>query len=89
MSRIKTLIVVLLSTLALEVTGADPVDINSASAAELAEAMNGIGMAKAEEIVAYREKFGPFKSVDDLVMVRGVGEKTVEKNRDRLTVQSP
>ena len=89
MSRIKMLIVVLLSTLALEVTGAGPVDINSASAAELAEVMNGIGMAKAEEIVAYREKFGPFKSVDDLVMVRGVGEKTVEKNRDRLTVQSP
>jgi competence protein ComEA len=89
MSRITTFLLVLLCTFALEVTGADQVDINSASAAQLAEALNGVGMSKAEAIVAYREQFGPFKTVDDLLLVRGIGESTVEKNRDRLTVQPP
>nr|MBA3493967.1 helix-hairpin-helix domain-containing protein [Gammaproteobacteria bacterium] len=49
----------------------------------------GIGPAKAEAIVAYREKHGPFKSVDDLVMVQGIGEKTVEMNRESLGVSMP
>ncbi|CAN5672426.1 hypothetical protein BH18PSE1_BH18PSE1_04910 [soil metagenome] len=67
----------------------ESVDINSADAATLADALQGIGPAKAEAIVAYREKHGPFKSVDDLVMVQGIGEKTVEMNRENLDVSMP
>ncbi len=67
----------------------ESVDINSADAATLANALQGIGPAKAEAIVAYREKHGPFKSVDDLVMVQGIGEKTVEMNRESLGVSMP
>lgn len=60
------------------------VDINRASAAEIAEALHGVGLAKAEAIVAWREQNGPFQSVEQLAEVKGIGLKTVEKNRDRL-----
>jgi competence protein ComEA len=65
---------------------ASPVDINTADAAALAEVIKGVGPAKAQAIVAYREKHGPFKSVDDLTLVSGIGTKTIENNRDNLTV---
>ena len=64
----------------------NPVDINTADAVTLAEAIKGVGPAKAQAIVAYREKHGPFKSVDDLTLVSGIGTKTIENNRDNLTV---
>ncbi|MDX1471831.1 MAG: helix-hairpin-helix domain-containing protein [Flavobacteriaceae bacterium] len=60
------------------------VNINSASAEELAKVLKGIGMKKAEAIIAYREKFGPFKSANELTAVKGIGEKTVEKNRSKI-----
>jgi competence protein ComEA len=65
---------------------ADAVNINTADAATLATALNGIGQSKAEAIVAYRESNGPFKSVDQLADVKGVGLKTVDKNRTQMTV---
>ena len=65
-----------------------PVNINTASAAELS-ALNGIGNAKAQVIVAYREKNGPFKSVDDLREVNGIGEKLLAKLRPHVTVGAP
>lgn len=65
---------------------ADKVDINTADAQTLAESLNGIGLAKAEAIVAHREQNGPFKSIEQLAEVKGIGLKTVEKNRDRITV---
>ncbi len=65
---------------------AEPVNINTADAQSLAEAINGVGLKRAEAIVLHREQNGPFKSVNELVQVRGVGEKSVEKSRDRLTV---
>jgi competence protein ComEA len=71
-----------LSTL---VFAADAVDINTADVQTLA-ALHGIGAAKAEAIIAYRQQHGPFASVDQLVEVKGIGDKTVERNRDRLTV---
>jgi competence protein ComEA len=64
---------------------AEPVDINRADASQLAT-LNGVGPAKAEAIVAYREKNGPFQSVEQLADVKGIGLKTVEKNRDMLRV---
>ena len=63
-----------------------PVDINTADALQLAEAMDGVGPAKAEAIVEYREAHGPFGSLEDLGLVKGIGQSTLERNRDRLTV---
>lgn len=60
---------------------AQPVNINKANAKEIAQSLNGIGQKKAEEIVKYRTKNGPFKSAKDLINVKGIGAKTVEKNK--------
>jgi competence protein ComEA len=75
---------ILSCALALPAFAAEPVDINTADAKTLAEGLNGIGMSKAEAIVAYREENGPFANVDELAKVKGVGEKTVERNRDLI-----
>ena len=60
------------------------VNINQASADELAEVLIGVGIAKATEIVSYRKANGPFKSLQDLSAVKGIGSKTVEKNREKI-----
>ena len=60
---------------------AEPVNINTADATALAKALNGIGPAKAKAIVSYRDKNGPFKSVDQLAMVEGITQKLIDKNR--------
>ncbi|PRB82160.1 ComEA family DNA-binding protein [Pseudomonas sp. MYb185] len=70
--------------------GAEPlvtVNINDASAAEIAETLKGIGLAKAEAIVAYRQENGSFESVDQLAVVKGVGPATIERNRERIVLQ--
>lgn len=64
------------------------VDINTADAAAL-EQVKGIGPARAAAIVKYRGEHGPFKSVDELVKVPGIGEKSVEQLRDQLSVGKP
>jgi competence protein ComEA len=58
---------------------ASPVNINTADAKTISEALSGIGLKKAETIVKYRQEKGPFKAVEDLVNVDGIGPKTVEK----------
>lgn len=63
-----------------------PVNINTASAQVLAEQLDGIGAARAAAIVEYRERNGDFPSVAALVNVSGIGEATLENNRDRMTV---
>lgn len=65
----------------------ETVDINSASAEQLAAAINGVGLKKAQAIVAYRTKHGPFQSVEDLTQVRGIGTTTVAENRSRLSTK--
>ncbi|WP_394209834.1 ComEA family DNA-binding protein [Psychrobacter piscatorii] len=62
------------------------VNINRASEGELVS-LNGIGSSKAQAIILYREMFGEFKTVDELAKVKGIGAKTLEKNRRRLSVQ--
>ncbi len=61
------------------------VDINTADAATL-EQVRGIGPAKASAIIAYREENGSFQSVDDLVNVPGIGERSLEQLREQVTV---
>ena len=66
---------------------AQPVNINTADAPTLATALRGVGDSKAEAIVAYREANGAFKTADDLAKVKGIGEKTVELNREFILVE--
>ena len=84
----KTLLasLVLSLALALPAFAAESVDINSADAKTLAEGLNGVGMSKAEAIVAYRDEHGPFASAEDLTQVKGIGDKIIEKNRDAIVV---
>ncbi len=72
---------VLLGVLATNVyADGSSVNINTAPAQELADALVGIGLARAQAIVEYRDEFGPFEDVYELVNVRGVGERTVNLN---------
>ncbi len=80
------LIVILFALVSLTASAAGPVNINTATAAELAAAIKGVGDKKAAAIVAYRNEHGSFKSVDELKNVPGIGDKTVEANRSNLMV---
>ena len=90
MNTFTTVLKSLLLSLALcaSAFAAGKVNINTADAATMAAGLNGIGDAKAQAIVAYREENGPFKSADGLAQVKGIGLKTVEKNRDVIEVQA-
>lgn len=72
------------STKAIEDEGTR-VSINTASADDLARVMNGVGL-KAQAIVSYREEYGPFKTLDDLKQVPGMGSALVERNLAHLTL---
>ncbi len=85
MSKFRNYLSALVLGCALQGANAEPLDINSADAATLAEVMVGIGPAKAAAIVEYRDENGPFGSVEDLALIKGIGVATIEKNRDRLT----
>lgn len=89
MNLLKSLLLALALWLPLIASAGEPVNINTADAAALADNLNGIGDAKAKAIVDYRQKHGPFKSADELVNVKGIGLKTVEKNRELIRVGAP
>jgi competence protein ComEA len=65
---------------------AGQVDINTADAETISAELKGVGPSKARAIVEYREKHGPFRSPDDLSLVKGIGERTVELNRADIKV---
>jgi competence protein ComEA len=77
------LVAVVAAALAASVT-AGPVNLNAADAGTLARELKGIGDAKAAAIVEYRQKHGPFRSVDELALVKGIGQKFIDKNRAEL-----
>ncbi len=77
--KMKRLLVVLFAAFCSFNVLASPVNINTADAKTIGEALSGIGMKKAQAIVKYREEKGAFKAVEELVNVDGIGEKTVEK----------
>ena len=66
---------------------AEPVNVNTASAEEIAENLKGIGMSKAKAIVEYRQENGSFIHVDELVNVKGIGIRTVDQNRGMILLQ--
>jgi competence protein ComEA len=78
---LKHLIPTLAAMVLLAPVHAEPVNINTADATALAKALSGIGPSKAKAIVSYRDKNGPFKTVDQLAMVEGITQKLIEKNR--------
>ena len=65
---------------------AGPVNINTADAATLAKELSGVGLKLAQAIVDYRQKHGPFKSADELALVKGIGAKAVARNRESIRV---
>jgi competence protein ComEA len=67
---------------------AGPVDVNTADAQTLSVELQGVGLSKAQAIVADRTENGPFSSAEDLARVKGIGMRTVEINRDNILLQS-
>ncbi len=63
------------------------VNINQADAATLAEVLHGVGMARAEAIVRYREANGGFMTPEELANVSGIGLATVDRNQARIRVR--
>ena len=63
------------------------ININTASAEQLSNGLKGIGIKRAESIVKYREANGDFTSVEQLLAVKGVGEKVLEKNKTRIALK--
>ena len=61
-------------------------DINTADAATIVAALTGIGPAKAKEIVAYREMFGSFRALEELLAVPGIGAATLEQNSSGILI---
>ncbi len=67
---------------------AAPVDVNSADADRLAESLNGVGPKLAAAIVEYRKENGPFQSIDDLLKVKGIGSKMLERNQKDIILRT-
>ena len=67
---------------------AGPVNVNTADAETISAELQGVGISKAIAIVEYRQANGPFKTADDLTQVKGIGERTVEINRNNILVNS-
>jgi competence protein ComEA len=80
-------LIVLSALLAAPLAYAAPVNINAADAKTIDKELKGVSPKTAQAIVDYRAKNGPFKSVEDLAKVKGIGKGTIEKNRANLTTK--
>jgi len=89
MKILRRLLVVCLLLVPLVAISDPVVNINTADSERLVDDLVGIGPQKALAIVRYRQQNGPFKQVEDLALVSGIGAKTVEENRSRMTVAAP
>ncbi len=70
-----------------ETARAATINVNTASARELAVALEGVGEKRAQAIVDYRQKHGDFMAVEELLQVKGIGEKVLEKNRHKIVLK--
>jgi competence protein ComEA len=82
-----TSIAALAALLVSSISMAAPVNINTANAEQIAQALNGVGLSKAQAIVDYREAYGLFSQADEIVFVRGIGDSTYQKNKDDILVE--
>ena len=80
----RTLVQGLIASLIPAAAWAGPVNVNTADAATLAKELDGIGPAKAQAIVEYRQKNGAFRSAEDLLKVDGIGQRVLEMNRGNI-----
>ena len=71
---------------AFSLQASEVVNINSADATTIEQKLKGVGATKAQAIVKYRQQNGPYKSVEELVNVSGIGVKTLEKIRSQISV---
>lgn len=85
LTRILTLVIIMMVS---SLSFAGPVNLNTADASSIAENLNGVGMTKAEAIVAYREQHGAFNSLEDLLQVKGIGAKTLDLNKDMISLEA-
>ncbi|WP_111638450.1 ComEA family DNA-binding protein [Marinomonas shanghaiensis] len=84
----RSLLIVSLALMPFSLFAVTPLDINTATAAELAAVMSGVGTKKAEAIIAYREANGGFKSIEQLSQVKGIGDALLSRNKDLLRVSA-
>ena len=84
MKSIVRIVLIIALCLALPAFAGTQVDINTADAKTLAQSLDGVGLSKAEAIVAYRNAHGPFESLEDLAKVKGIGPRIIEANRDAI-----
>ncbi len=87
MKTMRTLLAFLLLTMASGIGMAATVNVNTASAEEIAQAMSGVGEKKAQAIIEDREANGAFKSVEEISRVKGIGMATIDKSRENITVK--
>lgn len=78
----------LISVIQISAGDIETININTASAEELMQ-LNGVGSKYANRIIAYREKYGPFKTPEEIMQVSGIGQKTFEKNQEIIIVKEP
>ena len=86
MKKIKSFLFIVLFSFS-SLLYAAQVNINTADADTLSSELSGIGQSKAEAIVAYREQHGPYKQLEDLTNVKGIGIATIEKNKTKITLE--
>ena len=82
---LRNLILPVLAGLTLSAPGAlwaGPVNVNDADATTIARELKGVGMSRAHAIIAYRDEHGPFRDLDDLLAVDGIGPRIIEQNRE-------
>ena len=84
----KGLILLIFAVVAPLAALAGPVNINTADAETISNELQGVGMTKAQAIVEYRKNHGPFSSYDDLTLVKGIGARTVEINRENILFEA-
>lgn len=84
----KGLILFLFAVVAPLAALAGPVNINTADAETIFNELQGVGMTKAQAIVEYRKNHGPFRFYDDLTLVKGIGARTVEINRENILFEA-
>lgn len=87
-SSVRRCVQALIVTVMPALAWAGPVDINTADAATLAKELQGIGLSRAQAIVAYREKNGAFRSADELRKIKGIGAKVLERNRANIKLDT-
>jgi len=83
----RTFVQALIASLLPVAAWAGPVNVNTADANTLARELDGIGPVKAQAIVEYRQKNGPFRAAEDLLKVQGIGQRVLDQNRSNIRIE--